>query len=299
MKNLLLTLAVVLSVITTQGQTQVTDYDGNIYQTVTLGTQLWMAENLRTTHYSDGSLIPNNCWYDNTVTDSIYGKLYRWEAAMKNATLENAQGACMIGWHIPTDKEWIQLFDFVSDSNSCAPALKDTNSSYWSPPLIASNTTGFNLLGAGHGYACISFQLLGTHAEFWTSTEINNLSAKNWATNNQSGTMFRHYNQDKSNNFSVRCISDRIVSINEQESTNLLTVFPNPLSTQTVIRTNVSLHNATLTVTNVLGQTMKQIENISGQTVILLRDNLEAGLYLIQISQGNQVVASKKIMITN
>ena len=82
----------------TRGQNTVTDYDGHIYPTITIGVKKWMAENLRTTHYADGSLIGNTCWYNNNLsTDTIYGKLYVWDAAMKNTHIEMAQGACPTG----------------------------------------------------------------------------------------------------------------------------------------------------------------------------------------------------------
>jgi len=202
-------------IINAAAQNTLTDYDGNIYPTVTIGTQVWMKENLRSAHYADGTLIANNCWYNNNLsTDTIYGRLYQWDAAMKNSHIQMAQGACPAGWHLPGDAEWIQLFNAVNDSNNCAFALKETDTLYWSQPLIASNTTGFSMVGGGGGYNCSFFDLMGTHAEFWTSTEINSTDAKNWSTNNQSASMFRHYNQDKANNFSVRCVNNSPAGIN-------------------------------------------------------------------------------------
>ena len=113
-------------------QNTVTDFDGHVYPTVVIGTQVWMKENLRADHYADGSLIGNCCWYNNDLsTDTIYGKLYHWNAAMKNSHTEMAQGACPDNWHLPSDSEWIRLFNFISDSNTCAFALKDTGTAYW------------------------------------------------------------------------------------------------------------------------------------------------------------------------
>jgi uncharacterized protein (TIGR02145 family) len=114
----------------------VTDVDGNVYQTVTLGTQTWMAENLRTTHYADGTPIPGAnsiaewdaltttsqayCWYDDDSTRhaGIYGALYTWAGAMNGAASSAAspsgiQGVCPAGWHLPSDDEWLTLVSYL------------------------------------------------------------------------------------------------------------------------------------------------------------------------------------------
>ncbi len=112
------------------------DFDGNIYRTVTIGTQTWMAENLKTTHYADGTAIPSisgdanwaevsvsdraYCWYDDdSITNaSIYGALYTWPAAMKGSAGSDAdpsgiQGVCPDGWHLPSDSEWSTLRHYL------------------------------------------------------------------------------------------------------------------------------------------------------------------------------------------
>ncbi len=115
---------------TSSGET-VTDIDLNVYQTVQIGDQIWMAENLKTTRYADGSDIPlvegsvewdaltatgkAYCWYDNSTTNrDIYGGLYTWSAAMNGAASSEAnpsgvQGVCPDGWHLPSDAEWKEL----------------------------------------------------------------------------------------------------------------------------------------------------------------------------------------------
>jgi len=116
----------------------VTDFDGNVYNTVTIGTQVWMKENLRTTHYSDGTAIPlveNDtiwslltptskafCWYnDSIVYKDLYGGLYTWAAAMNGAASSNynpswIQGVCPIGWHLPSDAEWYKLSNYLANN---------------------------------------------------------------------------------------------------------------------------------------------------------------------------------------
>lgn len=113
------------------------DYDGNVYETVVIGDQTWMKENLRTTHYADGTAIPNRtdswdgmgpqdkayCWYNNNISNgSNYGALYNWAAAMNGSSSSNTnpsgvQGVCPDGWHLPSDREYDQLSGYISDDN--------------------------------------------------------------------------------------------------------------------------------------------------------------------------------------
>jgi uncharacterized protein (TIGR02145 family) len=123
---------------TIESSDTVTDYDGNIYKTVTIGSQVWMAENLKTTHYADGSAIPEvvtslswenlketskaYCWYDNDVANKAdYGALYTWAAAMNgaNSSKKNPsgiQGVCPTGWHLPSKAEWAQMEKYLIDN---------------------------------------------------------------------------------------------------------------------------------------------------------------------------------------
>jgi uncharacterized protein (TIGR02145 family) len=152
----------------------VSDFDGNIYPAVTLGTQTWMAQNLRTTHYADGTPIPGvagaenwaaleissqaYCWYDDDSTRyaATYGALYTWEAAMKGAASTVAspsgvQGVCPNGWHLPSDDEWTILvnylinngynYDGTSTGNKIGKALAaDTNWTYSNAMGTVGNT---------------------------------------------------------------------------------------------------------------------------------------------------------------
>jgi hypothetical protein len=92
---------------------------------------------------------------------------------------------------------------------------------------------------------------------------------------------------------------DGVTGIEENNFTNTIDIFPNPFSLLTTLQADNPLHNATLTVDNCFGQTVAQIENINGQTVVLSRDNLATGLYFARLTQDNQVIATKKIIITD
>jgi len=123
---------------TTGSSTTVTDYDGNIYNTVTIGTQVWMKENLKSTHYANGTAIPlvntNSawdaltttskayCWYNDDIANkATYGALYTWAAVMNDAASVTAnpsgvQGVCPTGWHLPSDAEWFQMENYLADN---------------------------------------------------------------------------------------------------------------------------------------------------------------------------------------
>ena len=162
----------------------VTDYDGNVYNTVTIGTQVWMKENLKTTHYSDGWPIElglttqsNNVAYyyypgKNVSNVEMYGLLYNWAAVMRNSKSSNAnpsgvQGICPTGWHVPSAAEWNQLRDYVNShsiyacggiSDQTAKALADSIGWYINPnnnictpssDPSSNNATGFSARQAG------------------------------------------------------------------------------------------------------------------------------------------------------
>lgn len=160
-----------------------TDQDGNVYKTVTIGNQIWMAENLRTTRYNDGSLIPNvtknsgwtvlttgaYCNYNNTGsldTIATYGRLYNWYAV-------NTGKLAPKGWHVPTYEEWTQLTDYVGDDGG---KLKETDTLHWnSPNPDVTNETGFTALPGGARNFTGEFSSIGQYGYWWTASgDVNN-----------------------------------------------------------------------------------------------------------------------------
>ena len=219
------------------GAATVTDVDNNIYNTVQIGTQCWMKENLRTTRYANGTSIalgsstssttayryyPDN----NSSNVSTYGYLYNWKALMGNSSSSSAnpsgvQGICPTGWHVPSDAEWTQLTDYVSGqsqyvcgvSNSLiAKALASTTGWQSSSQICAvgnnpsfNNTTGFSALPAG-GY--FGYYLnFGDDAYFWSATEYDYGNACYSAFSYNDANVNRHYS-NKYYGFSVRCVRD-------------------------------------------------------------------------------------------
>jgi uncharacterized protein (TIGR02145 family) len=233
MKKLLLITATVFYIQICNSQTgTVTDIDGNVYNTVTIGTQKWMKENLRTTKYSDGTAIPlvNNvaswdalsttskayCWYnDDIANQTTYGALYTWAAAMNgtastSANPSNAKGVCPTGWHLPSNEEWAQLTTFLGGENLAGGKLKETGTTHWgSPNTGATNETGFTALPDGGRFDDGTFASLENYGNWWSATESSTSNA--WSR----FMLHNLSNADRSNDykalgFSVRCIEDPI-----------------------------------------------------------------------------------------
>ena len=210
---------------------QITDIDGNTYNTVIIGNQIWMAENLKVTHYADGTaiqLISDNtdwedlddedkayCWYDNNlVYKDTYGALYTWAAAMNGESSSNlnpsgVQGVCPDGWHLPSDDEWTELTDHLGGESVAGGKMKETGTSHWnSPNTGATNESGFSALPGGHRYNINgTFNILGIRGHWWSSTEADtgNTYFRYLANNNAEAC---RSNNSKSYGFSVRCIRD-------------------------------------------------------------------------------------------
>ena len=195
----------------------VTDIDGNVYHTVTIGTQVWLVENLKTTRYNDGDPIPlvtdgaawsNSdtsayCWYDNDIANKdTYGALYDWFTV-------NTGKLAIAGWHIPTDAEWKTLTDYLGGENIAGGLLKETATTHWrSPNAGATNESGFTALPGGHRDVNGLFSAMGDDGFWWSST-IYGTTGKVWYRNmnyNYAGVL--SVSNNKKNGHSVRCILD-------------------------------------------------------------------------------------------
>jgi len=171
-----------------------TDFDGNIYKTIRIGNQWWMAENLKVTHYQDGTPIPNVtndyewsslndyytgawCYYDNNNNNiADYGILYNWYAVM------DSHGLAPEGWHVPTDEEWMQLemtlgmdqaelYNTEWRGTDEGGLMKETGFNYWNPPNTgATNESGLTILPGGWRLEDGGFRNIGNSAVLWSSS---------------------------------------------------------------------------------------------------------------------------------
>ena len=217
--SMLVTITWVVS--TTLHAQTVKDADGNTYPTVKIGTQVWMAENLRTTKYSDGTAIlyvkgesewaalhgeinkPAFCWYkdDSKTYKNTYGGLYNWWAVKSNKL-------CPVGWHVPTDAEWSVVTDFLGGESIAGGKLKSKDKSAWLDPNTgATNETGFNAVAAGYHSFLGSYLYKGAVSYFWSSTEYDLHNSYFRLLYNDYPNVLRNFLYNTSG-FCVRCIQD-------------------------------------------------------------------------------------------
>lgn len=191
---------------TTQGGT-VTDIDGNVYQTISIGSQVWMSENLKVTHYRNGNVIPDGSGgssvnilnYNNLQGNSaIYGKLY------SPAAVFEPRGLCPIGWHVPSYTEWGDLITYLGAD--AGKKMKEAGTSHWASPNDGTNESGFTALPAGlYDDNTHKFSQITTSAIWFSSTKYDNYSK--WFFQITSNS-FVSYGQTKVQYLSVRCIRD-------------------------------------------------------------------------------------------
>jgi uncharacterized protein (TIGR02145 family) len=192
----------------------VTDIDGNVYPTKRIGGQLWMAENLRVTHFRNGDPITEvsaqNDWAvldsgaycsygDETGNADTYGLLYNWHAVSDSRSLAPT------GWHIPTDKEWQILIDFLGGSALAGDAMKD--SSGWGKSGNGSNLSKFTARPGGVRYSSGLYDGIGYSASFWSSSRVGDDGAWGRRLSYLSPVVGRD-DGNRLDGFSVRCVRD-------------------------------------------------------------------------------------------
>ena len=199
----------------------ITDADGNVYTSVTIGTQVWMVENLKTIRYRNGDLIgtttpatldisteatPKYQWaYDGNESNvATYGRLYTWYA------VTNSRKVCPTGWHVPSDVEWITLTTYLGGDSVAGGKLKETGIIHWlSPNMGATNETGFSALPSGARGVGGSFYHIGDTGSWWSSTEYSTTVAFNRTIYYATSYVYRSsYLDYKKCGFSVRCLKD-------------------------------------------------------------------------------------------
>ncbi|MFA4907308.1 MAG: FISUMP domain-containing protein [archaeon] len=194
----------------------VTDIDGNMYRTVRIGSQWWMAENLKVTHYQNGDALPNvtdnaawfwlnsgaYCNYGNNATNSdTYGRLYNWYA------VHDYRNIAPIGWHVPSDVEWqIMVNYFLGGDEVAGGKLKEIGTTHWnSPNYGATNESGFSALPGGERDLGGSYYYIGENGYWWSFTEDDKNCASQIALYYSSSFIW-YWSDFKQDGFSVRCV---------------------------------------------------------------------------------------------
>ena len=199
-------------------QETVTDIDGNVYKTVKIGNQVWMAEDLKTTRYRNGDLIgttspdtldihnentPKYQWaYDGNESNvATYGRLYTWYAATDKRSIAPA------GWHVPTNAEWDTLTIFLGGEKAAQAKLKEAGTAHWNNPNDGTNESDFTALPGGNHWGG-KFLGLRVFTHWWTATEYDSRSAWRRMLQNDGPVINYRGSSGKEIGWLVRCVKD-------------------------------------------------------------------------------------------
>ena len=305
-------------------QETVTDYDGNVYSTISIGTQVWMKENLKTTRYNDGASIPNvtgtsawfalstpaYCWYDNNAAKykATYGALYNWYA-VKTGKLSP------VGWHVPSDDEWTILVNYLGGDAVAGGKLKETGTTHWQSPNVgADNSSGFSAFGGGwrdcgnngsfDGISIINDA--GGYGMWWSSTEKD--SSNSWYRSLGSYiTSIAHANYKMIQGISVRClknvsteVSDPKNKIQIPQKIKLHQNYPNPFNPSTKIEYSIPANSIVeLKIFDTFGREVETLVNkqqmMGTYSLQWVPRNLTSGVYFYRIRAG-KFYDTKKMM---
>lgn len=292
-----------LAFLTVKNQSQtVTDYDGNVYEIVTIGAQSWFKENLKVTHYSNGVPVPNvtgnpawanlvtgaRCYYNNdsVANDSIYGPLYNWYA------LNDTNNLCPSGWHVSTDGEWTETEIYLGGAAIAGGKMKEAGTLHWlSPNVGATNSSGFTGLPGGLRGINNTFQYIHENGMWWRATAggSNALSCYMWYLN--AGIDVNPV--PKMLGMSVRCVKNLVTGIEGPLYPGKIRLYPNPSNDKVTLEC-AGCQNANLLVYNITGEMVMQNLLTKSTNEIDIR-SLPKGVYLLKITGERGTMQQKLI----
>ncbi|HYX10163.1 MAG TPA: fibrobacter succinogenes major paralogous domain-containing protein [Bacteroidales bacterium] len=195
----------------------VVDIDSNIYKTVKIGDQVWMAENLRTTRYRNGDEIPDVkgpewedlttgafCNYNNTEnldTIATYGRLYNFYA------VEDSRKLAPEGWHVATTEEWFKLAENLGGDSIAAIKLKEAGNYHWEAAYQSDNRSGFTALPGGKRWRDKGFIHMGIYGIWWTANDFYGVGGDLFYMIFYDSHLIKGQD-DKYNGYSIRCVKD-------------------------------------------------------------------------------------------
>ncbi|MGD0711422.1 MAG: FISUMP domain-containing protein [Bacteroidales bacterium] len=292
-----------------QAQTVVTDADGNVYDTVQIGTQVWLQENLATTKFNDGTTIPlvsnqtqwfhlttpGYCWYKNDSAGhkAIFGALYNWYTV-------NTNKLCPAGWHVPSNYEWHKLIKFLdpaaldcycTESTVAATMLKETGTTMWFD-ANGTNSSRFNAVEAGYrNYYDSSYEGNYNVTFLWTSTPNTPYNTK-WHRyfGDANGNVFEYLDQP-TQGMSVRCVQDTVTTggLNDILNKEMLKIYPNPATNNITIEVP---QPAIIDITNIQGQIIKTLKTIGNKTNIDI-SAFPDGVYVVEMKTEKGIKVNK------
>jgi uncharacterized protein (TIGR02145 family) len=280
------------------GQTEtgtVTDYDGNVYNTIKVGNQWWMAENLKVKHFNDGTAIPYSSTTATTSADDYktyrkypnndslnietYGMLYSWNCICDQYAT-TMKDLCPSGWEVPDTTDWGTLTATIGKTSTAGGMLKSTTN--WTDPNTgASNSYGFNALPAGDcntgGYT-----KFGIEAHFWTPQLVMTTGAGRYyilLTNTTAAISKGNYRNVNTN--SIRCFKDVSGTSSTMDLTDnqKISVIYSPVLEE--ISLADIMINSDIFIFSANGRLVKQYNNTAGSPVIINVSDLSKGVYLV------------------
>ncbi len=185
-------------------------YEGQTYNTVQIGDQCWLTENLNVGTIINGSqnqtnnnIIEKYCYNDSTINCETYGGIYQWNEAMQYVTTQGAKGVCPTGWHIPTYVEFQTFREAVNNEGNSLKAIGQGTGGG-----SGTNTSGFSALLVGRRSDDGFFYYLGDYAIFWSSTDGNNAYSAYYINLYNNGSSISMGHNYKKVGFSIRCLKD-------------------------------------------------------------------------------------------
>ncbi len=299
----------------------VTDIEGNVYNTVTLGTQVWMAKNLKTTKYNDGTLIPNvtdsiqwynlitgaYCNYNNDAGNAdIYGRLYNWYAV-------NTKKLCPTGWHAPSKNEWVILKDYLiangynydgtTTGNKIGKSMAFTTGwafsdwvGYVGTNPETNNSTGFTGLPGGRRAASNgAFDNVGMSGYWWSSDSMVSGPASYWYLTYLSYSLISMGIYEQAG-LSERCLLGSISHIDKIDNKVEIKIYPNPATNKITISipSKATPDNYRIEILNIDGQIIRTNNNCGAETTLDLV-NLSSGVYTIKVKTDKEIAIQKFI----
>jgi len=280
----------------------ISDIDGNIYNTVQIGSQVWMQENLNVSRYRNGDNIlkidGSMAWQNNTQpaytvynndpsVEAVYGKLYNWLA------VTDSRGACPEGWKIPSDADWTILSDFLGGVLVAGGKMKEAGFTHWSSPNTgADNSSGFTALPAGLRASNGDFYHLTEVTGWWSSTEYD--AENSWMRDIFWDSATLNRSMGKFVGFSCRCIKINTTDAPDKTKTLLPAFSPNPASNYIQLNSEFPA-NSTILIQSLQGITVLSITPAKNQPISV--HDLSPGLYVFSVFENNSCVHKSKLLI--
>ncbi len=302
-KTFFLFAGLALFILKNQAQT-VVDYDGNVYNTVSIGTQIWMKENLKVSHYNNGDVIPlvtdsstwgslsggAYCYYNNdSITySSTYGKLYNYY------TVVDSRKLCPIGWSTPSNDDWLALATHLGgyNANTTGGKMKEAGTTHWlAPNTGATNSSGFTGLPGGFRRVDASFDRNGTSGLWWSRTSYS-CGGWNWVLTNYDAKIST-FGMPTNSGYSVRCLKDTTTQIIEIKSQDKIKIYPNPAIDIVYIDCSEK-QNLKMQINSITGECVLQKELKNGTNEINII-SFSKGLYIIKVTGADWTIRRKLI----